>query len=80
MVKFYGPRRRQRFDEEADWLPQKNRPFTMKRLQREEATESLLPKDADGAEGPMPETTKTIKKTSDAEGLSQASKTDMVST
>ena len=69
MVKFYGPRRRQRFDEEADWLPQKNRPFAMKRLQREEETESL-------PEGPIPETTKTIKKTSDAEGLSQASKTD----
>ena len=65
MVKFYGPKRRQRFDEEADWLPQKNRPFTMKRLQREEATESL-------PEGPTPETTKTTKKTSDSEGLRRA--------
>ena len=69
MVKFYGPRRRQRFDEEADWLPQKNRPFTMKRLQREEATESL-------PEGPTPETRKTTKKTSDSEGLSQAYRAD----
>ena len=64
MVKFYGPKRRQRFDEEADWLPQKNRPVVMKRLQREE-TESL-------PEGPIPETTKTTKKSSDSEGLRRA--------
>ena len=64
MVKFYGPKRRRRFDEEADWLSPKNRPFVMNRQQREE-TESL-------PEGPIPETTKTAKKTTDSEGLRRA--------
>ena len=64
MVKSYGPKRRRRFDEEADWLPPKNRPFVMKRQQRDET------------EPEPPLAPKTIKKTSDAEGLSQAAKTD----
>ena len=65
MVKFYGPKRRRRFDEVADLLPPKNRPFVMKQPQREETKEP---------EPPL--APQTIKKTSDAEGLSQASKTD----
>ncbi len=30
MVKFYGPQRRRRFDEDADSLPPKNRPLVLK--------------------------------------------------
>ena len=31
MIKhFYGPKKRRKFDMDADWLPQKNRPFVLK--------------------------------------------------
>ena len=30
MVKFYGPKRRKIFDDDADWLPPRNRKFALK--------------------------------------------------
>jgi hypothetical protein len=64
IAKFNGPKRRRRFDEEADWLPSKNIPFVMKRQQREET------------ESKPPLVPKTTKKTTDSEGLRRAYKAD----
>ena len=55
MVRFYGPRRRMMFDEDASWLPPKNRPFTLKHPNLQQESE------------PKPEQ----KKTSDKEVLDE---------
>ncbi len=43
MVKFYEPKRRRKFDEDEDWLPQKNRPLVLKqpKAEAEPKSESL---------------------------------------
>ncbi len=67
MFKFYGPKRRRRFDEDADWVPPKNRPFVMKqpKAETEPKSESLPPQDS-----------KRTKKTTDKEGLDKAYASD----
>ncbi len=67
MVKFYGPKRGRRFDEDADWLPPKNRPFVMKqpKAETEPKSESLPPQESQGT-----------KKTTDKEGLDRAYASD----
>ena len=65
MVKFYEPKRRRRFDEDADWLPPRNRPFAMKQPKAEPKSESLPPQESNGT-----------KKTTDKEGLGRAYASD----
>ena len=62
MIKFYGPKRRKKFDEEADWLPPKNKLFVLKQPTVE--TESLSE--------PKQEPNQEAKNTTDKEGLDQA--------
>ena len=71
MVKFYGPKRRRRFDEEADWLPSKNRAFVMKQS-LPEGGQTKGPK----SEYVPPLVPKATKKTTDSEGLRRAYKAD----
>ena len=57
MIKqFYGPKKRVKFDVQADWLPAKDRQFLIK--------QAAAPR-----QEPKPE---TIRKTSDKEGLDGA--------
>ena len=59
MVKFYGPKRRKIFDDDADWLLPRNRKFVLKNpVAQTRAPEAVKPK------------IETIK--NDAEGLSRA--------
>ena len=62
MIKFYGPKRRKKFDEEADWLPQKNKLFVLEQpiVQTEPQSE------------PQQEPKQEAKKPTDKEGLDQA--------
>ena len=68
MVKFYGPKRRKMFDEDADWLPPKNRLFVMKQPTAQTAQE---PKPEQKTEPKL-----QLKKTTDKEGLKTTRKTD----
>jgi len=75
MVKFYGPMRRKIFDDDADWLPPRNRKFVLKNpvLTSTVADSLALTSDASKSqeEAVKPKIeTNTIK--NDAEGLSRA--------
>ena len=50
MIKNYGHKKRRKFDMDADWLPQKNRPFAMKGSQP-----VLTPSQGNQPEPPKPE-------------------------
>ena len=66
MVQFYGPKRRKMFDEDANWLPQKNRPFVLKNPVA--SRETQVPR------GPTKQEVKPQprRKTTDAKGLKTA--------
>ena len=53
-IKLYGPKRRRRVDEEADWLPPKNRPFVHRQPtgETEQKSEYFCRRDADQRAGP----------------------------
>jgi len=73
MVKFYGPRRRKTFDDDADWLPSRNRRFVLKNPMAPSDPEPLPEPSSDGSQT---KGTKGRKKTSDSEGLRTAYNTD----
>ena len=66
---FYGPKKRRKFDMDADWLPQKNRPFVLKGSQPEPPTPPPAPPDAKPVPDAKPE---PRGKTTDAKGLKTA--------
>ena len=72
MIKNYGHKKRRKFDMDADWLPQKNRPFVMKGSQPNQP-EPPVPPPSDPPVQPSPPTVqKQWVKTSDATGLKTA--------
>ena len=75
MIKhFYGPKKRRKFDMDADWLPQKNRSFVLKGsvAPPQEPAQPAAPT----PQAPTPQATKptTKSKTTDAQGLKTAYK------
>ena len=66
MVKFYGPKRRKMFDEDANWLPPKNRSFALKN--------PVASRERQAPQGPVKQDAKPEprRKTTDAKGLKTA--------
>ena len=66
MVKNYGHKKRRKFDMDADWLPQKNRPCVLKGSQPDQQPDEPIP-DANPAPDAKPH-----GKATDAKGLKTA--------
>ncbi len=72
MVKFYGPKRRRKFNEDADWRPPKNRPLVLKQPKAEAEPKSESSPEGAQAKGPNQKPKQAPKDTTDKEGLDQA--------